>query len=389
LEEIMKNLKAQLHLASLLSLILLAGTVAYGQHTPSGDSTLQPVFTEFDAPQAGTHSGQGTFPQDNNPAGTITGYYIDAATVFHGFLRTTDRAITSFDPPGSGTLKGSSQGTVPLSIDTAGEIVGQFQDENYLFHGFLRAVDATFTIIDAPNAGTAANQGTIAGSINSQGVIAGYYIDANNMFHGFERAPDGAITTFDDPGEGTGTYRGTVETPTEQGLNGAGQIIGYYVDSDNVDHGYLRSPDGSTFTTIDGPEAAYTLLVGLTPNGSIAGYFGDANNVAHGLLRSPEGCLTTFDDPNAGTGSNQGTYVLGVNPPGAITGLYTDTGNTNHGYVRAIDGSFTTFDAPHAAAGSIYAGTRPVNINPAGAVAGYYVDNNNVTHGFLWAPQAP
>ncbi len=385
----MKKTNTRLHLDSLVSLILLVCTAAYGQRTLSGDYTPPRVFIEFDAPHAGAGSGQGTFPQDNNPAGTITGYYIDSGTIFHGFLRSLDGTITSFDPPGSGTLKGSSQGTFPLSIDTAGEVVGQFQDENYLFHGFLRAVDGTFTVIDAPNAGTQGGQGTIAGSINSQGVIAGYYLDVNNIFHGFVRTQDGAITTFDDSGEGTGTYQGTVESYTEQGINGAGQIIGYYVDSNNLVHGYLRSPDGSTFTTIDGPDAPYTYLVGLTPDGAIAGYFIDANNLAHGLLRSSDGIVTTFDNPNAGTGNDQGTSVLGVNPAGAITGLYTDAGNTNHGYVRSAEGAFTTFDAPHAAGGNIHAGTRPVNINPAGAVAGYYIDKNKVTHGFLWAPEAP
>ncbi len=98
--------------------------------------------------------------------------------------------------------------------------------------------------------------------------------------------------------------------------------------------------------------------------------------------------MTTFDDPKAGTGSDQGTYVFGINPEGTITGQYTDSGNTNHGYVRSTQGKFLTltFDAPHAAGGSINVTPRPVNINPAGAVAGYYFDKNNVSHGFLWIP---
>jgi len=258
-------------------------------------STQQPTITEFNAPHAGSGSGQGTVPQGNNPAGAITGYYITGNNVFHGFLRTPDGTITSFDPPGSGTLKGSSQGTVPLSINSQGEIMGQYQDENYLYHGFLRAPDGTFTTIDSPGAGTEAGQGTIAENIGPEGLIAGYYLDANNVCHGFVRARDGAITTFDAPGAGTGTYQGTLVTSTEQGINREGAIIGWYIDSDYVYHGYLRSPDGSTFTTIDGPGAAYTILSGLTPAGAVAGYFGDASNVGHGLLFA-DGTLTTFDD---------------------------------------------------------------------------------------------
>jgi hypothetical protein len=35
-------------------------------------------------------------------------------------------------------------------------------------------------------------------------------------------------------------------------MNSEGAIIGWYIDSSGVYHGYLRSPDGSTFPTIDG-----------------------------------------------------------------------------------------------------------------------------------------
>jgi hypothetical protein len=45
-------------------------------------------MTMIDVPGAGTGPHQGTFPSDVNPAGAITGYYIDADGVYHGFLRT-------------------------------------------------------------------------------------------------------------------------------------------------------------------------------------------------------------------------------------------------------------------------------------------------------------
>jgi hypothetical protein len=34
-----------------------------------------------------------------NPAGTITGFYVDTNTVYHGFLRARDGTITTFDAP--------------------------------------------------------------------------------------------------------------------------------------------------------------------------------------------------------------------------------------------------------------------------------------------------
>jgi hypothetical protein len=46
------------------------------------------TITTFDAPGAGTGAFQGTFTSQNNPGDAITGFYIDANNVYHGFLRT-------------------------------------------------------------------------------------------------------------------------------------------------------------------------------------------------------------------------------------------------------------------------------------------------------------
>ena len=47
----------------------------------------QAIIT-FDAPGAGTGPGQGTFAAAMDTGGTITGWYLDAGDVFHGFLLT-------------------------------------------------------------------------------------------------------------------------------------------------------------------------------------------------------------------------------------------------------------------------------------------------------------
>jgi hypothetical protein len=71
-----------------------------------------------------------------NPAGTITGSFNDGFTINHGFVRTSDGTITTFDVPGAGT--GFNQGTAPLGITPAGVIMGLYRDANYGVHGFLR-----------------------------------------------------------------------------------------------------------------------------------------------------------------------------------------------------------------------------------------------------------
>ena len=65
----------------------------------------------------------------------IDGDYIDASGVFHGFVRDRDGAITTFDAPCAGT--GSGQGTFPSGINSAGAITGFDMDNNTVSHGFV------------------------------------------------------------------------------------------------------------------------------------------------------------------------------------------------------------------------------------------------------------
>ena len=103
-----------------------------------------PIIT-FDAPGAGTGSGQGTgcfaFTDCSvlvNNFGAITGYYLDANNVFHGFVRSPEGKFTTFDSPGADTTPGSLNGTFPYSINDWGAITGYYIDANNVSHGFLR-----------------------------------------------------------------------------------------------------------------------------------------------------------------------------------------------------------------------------------------------------------
>jgi hypothetical protein len=148
----------------------------------------------FDAPGAGktAGSGQGTFPRSISDSGAITGHYIDSHNVTHGFLRSPggDEFIT-FDAPGAGTTPGSGFGTFPNSINDAGAITGRYIDANNVNHGFLRSTGGKFITFEAPGAGVTAGSGsgTFSNHINDAGAFTGRYIDANNVSHGFLRTP--------------------------------------------------------------------------------------------------------------------------------------------------------------------------------------------------------
>jgi hypothetical protein len=333
------------------------------------------AITTFDAPGA----VNGTSPTSINPRGSITGFYFDANFVPHGFLRAKNGSFTTFDAPGAGLQAGLRQGTYATSINPGGAITGFYFDANSVPHGFLRANNGSFTTFDLPVGSSLANVPPQPGSaISPDGSVAGTYLDASLVGHGFLRAPHGAFTTFDAPG-GSSTFATSI--------NPAGAITGYYVafTTSIVFHGFLRAADGA-ITTFDAPGGTYTIVSSgnsINPEGIISGNYYDASFVSHGFLRAADGTFATFDVPGAGTGPFQGTGGFGVaiNPARATAGTYTDAGDTTHGFLRAGDGSTITAFDPQ---GSVF--TFPASINPAGSITGSYVDANSVSHGFLRSP---
>jgi len=152
------------------------------------------TITEFDYNNAGTGAGQGTGTSGINPAGEIVGWYIDANNVYHGFLRAPDGTMTPVDVPGAGT--GTYQGTYAAEfmyafggINPAGTITGYYADNNSVYHGFLRTARGKITTFDVPGAGTGNWQGTLSLNITPDGATTGWYIDANGVYHGFLRLP--------------------------------------------------------------------------------------------------------------------------------------------------------------------------------------------------------
>src|SRR5438094_4264381 len=224
-------------LAAAMTSILLLGVLAPTASSGTSEGVLnssntpligpQPTITTFDAPGAGTGPGQGTLPFAINPAGTVTGYNIDAGDARHGFLRTRNGAIITFDAPGAGT--GPGQGTTAFSINPEGAIAGRYVDASDVFHGFLRTPDGVITTFDVLGAGTGPGQGTRAANINPPGAIAGRYIDAQGVSHGFLRALNGIITTFDAPNAGTSPGQGTIVFAVDC-LNPAGAIAATSLD---------------------------------------------------------------------------------------------------------------------------------------------------------------
>ena len=300
--------------------------------------TPESGFTDFDAPGANPVVGC-TCPNGINDLGVITGNDIDTNSVSHGFVRTPDGRITIFDDSQAPAGTGANQGTTPEAINDLGEITGYYTDGNGATHGFVRTPDGQITTFDAPGA----SEGTYPGSINNFGVIAGIFYDTNGVGHGFVRTAHGQITTFDPPNSFTG--------PASYGTNNAsindfGVIAGSYFDASTyVAYGYVRSPDGQ-FTEFAAPGAGTvfsnslgssgTYVLGVNLEGAITGGIFDNNFEAHSFVRAADGEATTYNVPGQAhiPDTDAGSFGVGINAAGLVAGHWRDPNLTYHGYVR-------------------------------------------------------
>jgi hypothetical protein len=89
-------------------------------------------------------------------AGVVTGTYLDSSGLAHGFVRTADGDLSSFDAPGASAGRGFYQGTMASNINPSGVIAGGYTDAASLSHGYI------YTPAKVPEATTA----TLAASPN-------------------------------------------------------------------------------------------------------------------------------------------------------------------------------------------------------------------------------
>ncbi len=392
---------------------LYLGLCALGIACAASAGTPNLNFISFDVAGAGTGFFAGTgcgllfyFSHDCsvvlNDSGAVTGYYVDGNLVSHGFLRSPDGRITTFDEPNADTTA-ILEGTFPSGINDAGGITGSYIDANGTQHGFLRSPDGKlYTTIDPPGSTL-----TIGFALNLEGAVVGSY-SGQNGFQSFLRYPDGSFETWTGPGQCVPSASSTIPCYGSGALdiNVFGTASGSYEDSGGVGHGLVRSPAGDLIPySVKGAATAPLVANGtyypqgtscpacsipINVWGTIAGYYADSSYVAHGYVRSADGTVTQFDLPNDVL---QGPGLLsdidmGLNDFGEITGYYLNANLVVRGFLRTPDGRVIAFDAPGAGSSfvGLLEGTFPLSINDAGVVTGFYVDANGTSHGFLLLP---
>jgi hypothetical protein len=217
----------------------------------------------------------------------------------------------------------------------------------------------TFTTIDNPSAGSAANQGTNLTAVDGSIIVGCYTGPSNGNNYGFVYSGS-TFTALDGPAGATECQ--------PFGING-GNIVGQYTTTQA--NGFLYN--GSTYTTIDDPlGTAGTQALGIS-GGNIVGFYQDSAYGLHGFLYNGS-TYTPIDDPLAETGAGYGTVACGINGNNVVG--YYNGADRDHGFL--YNGStFQPLDDPLATSG-----TYPCGIQ-GGDIVGYYQANGQ-NHGFLY-----
>jgi probable HAF family extracellular repeat protein len=235
----------------------------------------QGTYTQIDYPGATTTSCYGI-----DSSGDVTGFYIDSAGSYHGFLLSRN-TYTTIDYPGA-------QATTLFRINDVGQIVGVADYVSFVYDENNRS----FTEIAYPGA-----VNTVATSINNAGTVAGY-LTWNDVFsQGFEFS--GSSYQLLTPRKSENIYI--------WGVTGSGELVGNTGNLDfSFDHGGYRQ------ITIPGNPVLY----GVNEAGSA--FVGDGffyrNNTLQ-TLRFPGGGLT---------------LAYAVNNAGRVVGLFLDSNYKQH-----------------------------------------------------------
>jgi hypothetical protein len=202
---------------------------------------------------------------------------------------------------------------------------------------------------------------TVALGVNPTGEVVGAYIDSANVRHGY-RWRKGDFTAIDFPG--------AIQSSAD-GINPAGDIVGGYLDPAGRVHGFFWS-QASGFASIDFPGALHTLVAAINPTGKIVGAYTEKAIPEHAfrgfLLDS--GQFTPIDFPGANL-----TLATGINPEGNIVGAYRAPAGKVHGFLLQ-KGVYVTIDVP----GAI--DTFALGINAPGDIVGQYKVADG-WHGFV------
>lgn len=207
--------------------------------------------------------------------------------------------------------------------------------------------------------------------INAAGDVVGWYNDAAKHSHGFIRHA-GVITTIDfEKADHT-----LADNTMLRGIGRDGEIVGTYRDNREeavASHGFRRTADGVFIPVqyVSNGTTYNVILQRILPDGTILGC-----RHLHDTMGSMKGIMIAGDE--ATEIDTNASMNNGATPDGhLIVGFYTPM-DANRSWAYTIEnGTFTQFTVP----GST--NTNAWDVNPRGDIVGVYTDDAGAAHGYV------
>lgn len=232
--------------------------------------------------------GPNAFRAENFPGAAQTQVSgINDKGIAVGFFSRTNKANPALNPDVGFYLKGGKfhqvrfpTGNVSnppvnqlLGINNAGVAVGFFLDSLGQAHAYRYSISGhKFAMLNIKNSGNAT-----ATSINAGGTIAGFFTNSKGRTVGFLRHSDGSITTLSRPG---------ADVTQAFGVNKAGLVVGAYSIGSRT-FGFTWQ-DGRGFRTVNDPNGVgSTFINGVNNAGELVGFYTDKRGNTDGMLAIP------------------------------------------------------------------------------------------------------
>jgi hypothetical protein len=211
--------------------------------------------------------------------------------------------------------------TDTYGVNNAGVIVGDYVDSASVQHGMILA-GKKLTTVDNKSCSAISGAGGISFfGVNSAGAAAGWCTSSKTGLDiGFVYAK-GKFTAVNFP-KSSGTQA--------SGINDKGEVVGLYLDSVGLTHGFSKV--GKKYTSIDVKGGTNTVAWGVNNAGQITVYTSNSAGAYNAYLLTGKK-FKKIAEPNAGTGSAQGTIIHTPANNGDIDGTYFDSASNEKGWL--------------------------------------------------------
>jgi hypothetical protein len=243
---------------------------------PNKGYLLDPAYQQDNYINENFPASQQTQVTSLNNKGDSAGFWVNSHGTNRGFVEWNGSFASYTDPQ---TPAGAGSVNQILGINNSGIAVGFYNDKNGHAHAYsVNQATNQFTAIHVPGTSVSAT------GINDAGDIVGISTTGTGssaVTTSWLRVGT-QLTSFQYPG-GSDTQA--------FGVNDNNQVVGTYVDGAGVEHGFvLTDPMGpvSHWKTVDDPNGVgSTVINGINKAGDLVGFYTDSANNVDGMLATP------------------------------------------------------------------------------------------------------